>query len=78
MHERWAREIPDGGFVLLDGAPWLVLGDALMRWTPGGYVEPRRRPRGGVDVLTPPTSLDILAAGWNGTLPLFHPSAGRS
>jgi hypothetical protein len=49
-----------------------------MRWTPGGYVEPRRRPRGGVDVLTPPTSLDILAAGWNGTLPLFHPSAGRS
>ena len=78
LHERHARQIPDGAFVLLDGAPWLVLGDALLRWTPGGYAEPRRRPSGRVGVVTPPTSLDILAAGWNGTLPLFHPSAGRS
>lgn len=74
VHERQAQSTPDGGFVLLDGAPWLVLGDAFLRWTPGGYVERRRRPRGCVDVVTPPTSLHVLASGWSGSVPLLHPS----
>ena len=77
MHERRAQELPDGVFVLLDGVPYLVLGDALLRWAPGGYAERRRRPRGPVDVITPPTSQGVLASGWAGSMPLLHPSAGK-
>jgi len=78
VHERQAQQLPDGAFVLLDGAPWLVLGRALLRWTPRGYEEPRRRPRGRLAVVTPPTSLHALSSGWSGSVPSFHPSAGRS
>jgi hypothetical protein len=75
LHERQAQELPDGAFVLLDGAPYLVLGNAALQGTPGGYVERRRRPRGRIDVLTPPTSLSVLGSGWMGHVPLLHPSS---
>jgi hypothetical protein len=75
LHRRKAEELPDGAFVLLEGVPHLVLGKAVFRWTPGGYAQRRRRRRGRVDVLTPPTSLHVLASGWTGSLPLLHPSA---
>jgi len=75
LHESRAAELPDGAFVLLDGAAYLVLGDALLAWTPGGYSERRPRPRGRVDVITPPTSVRVLASGWVGSLPLLHPSS---
>ena len=40
---RGGADLPDGAFVLRDdGAPWLVRGDALLRWTPAGYAERRR------------------------------------
>jgi len=74
LHETQSDELPDGAFVLLDGAAYLVLGDALLRWTPGGYAERRPRPRGHVDAITPPTSLRVLGSGWAGSLPLIHPS----
>ena len=73
LHERRLEELPDGAFVLLEGAPYLVLAAVLRRWTPGGYAERRRRPRGAIDVVTPPTSLAALASGWLGDLPLVHP-----
>ena len=69
-----AQGLPDGAFVLVDGAPYLVLGGSLLRWTAGGYAERRRRPRGSVDVVTPPTSLQVLASGWSGSLPLVRVS----
>jgi hypothetical protein len=75
LHESRAEELPDGAFVLLGGAALLVLGDVLLRWTPGGYAERRRRPRGNVEVVTPPTSLCALGSGWTGSLPLLHPSS---
>jgi hypothetical protein len=75
LHERHMEELPDGAFVLHGGVPHLVLGGALLRWTPGGYAERRRRPRGRVDVVTPPTSLDMLASGWTGSVSLLHPSS---
>lgn len=78
LHQLAAQELPDGSFVLLDGTPWLVLGTGLLRWTPGGYAERRRRPRGRVEVVTPPTSLRALAAGWRGSVPLLHPTSRRS
>jgi len=75
LHERRLEELPDGAFVLFDGAPHLVVGNALLRWTPGGYADRHRRPRGHVAVVTPPTSLRVLASGWNGSVPLLHPSS---
>ena len=36
-HEAPVAALPDGAFVLRDGAPWLVRGAALLRWTPAGY-----------------------------------------
>ncbi|MFL5960835.1 MAG: hypothetical protein ACJ75G_11280 [Gaiellaceae bacterium] len=74
LHERRLQDLPDGAFVLLEGAAYLVLGTALLRWTPGGYADRRRRPRGRAEVVTPPTSLRVLASGWTGSVPLLHPS----
>jgi hypothetical protein len=68
-----ADDLPDGAFVVHDGEPHLVLGDALLRWTPAGYTERRRRARAGL--LTPPTLVDVLRAGWDGAVPLLHGSA---
>jgi hypothetical protein len=76
FHEAPAAELPDGAFVLREGEPWLVRGEALLRWTPGGYTE--RSPRaasGRARVITPPSLLSVLGAGWDGAVPLLHPSA---
>ncbi|HEU5216512.1 MAG TPA: hypothetical protein VFU30_13340 [Gaiellaceae bacterium] len=78
LHDRDAAELPDGAFVVLDGVPWLVLGSELLCWTPGGYTDRRRRPSGPVAVVTPPTSLRVLSAGWSGSVPLVHPSAPQT
>jgi hypothetical protein len=76
LHAGDLEELPDGAFVVLDGEPWLVLGSRLLRWMPGGYSEQQERVRGRVDVVTPPTSLQVLSAGWSGSVPLIHPSGG--
>ncbi len=69
-------ELPDGVFVLQDDAPWMVVGTTLLRWTPGGYAERRPRPVGEAAlVLTPPSLVTVLRAGWEPVVPLFHPSA---
>src|SRR3954453_4420795 len=39
LHEADLADLPDGAFVLRDGAPWLVLGAGLRRWTPAGYTD---------------------------------------
>ncbi len=75
LHDAAFDELPDGAFVLLDGAPHLVLGADLLRWTPAGYTE-RSRPAGGRAVLvTPPSLVAVLRAGWEPEVPLLHPSA---
>jgi hypothetical protein len=58
--------LPDGTFVRLDsGDPALVLGDVLVSWTTTGYGERSRRPhRGEADVVTPPSSVAVLRAGY--------------
>jgi hypothetical protein len=74
FHAARSEHLPDGAFVLEDDAPFLVLGDALLRWTPAGYTERRARRRGRTTLITPPTSVRVLASGWNGSEPLLHPS----
>jgi hypothetical protein len=68
--------LPDGAFVLDQGAPWLVLGDGLRRWTPSGYDLRRPRPRStAVELITPPSLVEVLRTGWEPVVPLLHPSA---
>jgi hypothetical protein len=75
-HAASLDELPDGAFVLEDGAPRLVLGSDLLRWTPAGYTERTSRPGGTETVLvTPPSLVAVLRAGWEPLVPLFHPSA---
>jgi hypothetical protein len=77
-HHRAALDaLPDGSFVLRHGAPWVVLGGELLRWTPAGYDRRLPRPdRGRAVLITPPSLVEVLRAGWEGAVPLLHPSAG--
>ena len=74
-HDAPLDELPDGAFVLDEGAPWLVLESELLRWTASGYAERRARP-GGIEarVLTPPSLLAVLRARPSSAVPLLHPS----
>jgi hypothetical protein len=74
-HDAAFGDLPDGAFVLRDDEPWLVLGDRLLRWTPAGYADRRARPVGRAKVITPRSVVDVLRAGWQGAVPLLHPSA---
>jgi hypothetical protein len=75
-HEAPLDDVPDGAFVVQDGQPFLVLGPRLRRWTPGGYAERRPRPAGTrAEVVTPPSLVEVLRAGWEPLVPLLHPSA---
>jgi hypothetical protein len=64
-HRRPWRSLPDGAFAVVDGAAVRVDSDVLVPWTPTGYGAPRFRPsRGDAAVLTPPTTLEVIAAGY--------------
>lgn len=76
LHDAAAAALPDGAFLLQGGEPFLVLGRSLRRWTPAGYRETVRRPRETVTVITPPSLVGVLAAGWSPSVPLLHDSAG--
>jgi hypothetical protein len=75
-HEARFDELPDGAFVFHDGEPRLVLGGALLRWTPSGYREPEPPPSlARAVLLTPPSSVEILRSDWQPAVPLLHPTA---
>jgi hypothetical protein len=76
LHRTELDGLPDGAFVVEGGAPWLVLGSELLRWTPAGYSERRPRPAGiEADLVTPPSLVAVLRSGWRGSVPLLHRSA---
>jgi hypothetical protein len=76
LHSLPAQDLPDLVFVSRDDAPWLVLGERLLLWTPGGYTTSVPRPTDErMDVVTPPSLTALLARGWGGLVPLVHPSA---
>jgi hypothetical protein len=63
-HRMALADMPDGAMVARDGAAWLVRGDALLPWSFGGYGGTVKRPGGMADVLTPPSIVDSLRAGY--------------
>ena len=69
-HEARLDTLPDGAFVLRDGAPWIVVGSTLGRWTPAGYADRMPRESEPATVITPPSLVEILRSGWEGCLPL--------
>jgi hypothetical protein len=68
---RAVASLPDGAFVLVGDEPWLVLRGELHRWTPAGYAD-RRPAAGRALLLTPPTSVGVLATDWRGSVPFLH------
>jgi hypothetical protein len=60
----WA-DLPDGTFVRINGGTAVVIGDQLTEWTRDGYGARRARPREGVaEVITPPSTVAVLHAGY--------------
>lgn len=64
-HEMPWGELPDGTFALLGGSPVVVIGEELIEWSSEGYGAHRPRPEHGVaDVITPPSTVAVLRAGY--------------
>jgi len=75
LHRRSIDGLPDGAMIAFDGGAFAVRDKHLLRWTPYGYRDAMPRPRRvDVDVLTPPSIIAVLSAGF---LPLWHPSSKR-
>ncbi len=65
--------LPDGAVIARAGRAFALRGQRLLPWTPSGYGSAQLRPRGGiVEVLTPPSIVAVLAAGYAAQ---WHPSA---
>lgn len=66
------EELPDGAFVASGASAYLLVNGQALLWAPSGYR--RVAATGPVDgVLTPPSTLAALAAGYR---PVLHPSVG--
>jgi hypothetical protein len=63
-HEMRAQELPEGAFIAIDGDAFALRGDTMLRWSPSGYAEAGARPSGPVTVLTPPSIVAVLSAGY--------------
>jgi hypothetical protein len=69
-----AGELPGGVMIRHDGTCGLLAGERFLPWTFGGYLAPvALRPGTRVELLTPPSIVAAIAAGYR---PLLHPSAG--
>jgi hypothetical protein len=64
LHPASWPDLPDGAFVLRD-CPAVVVGSHLAEWTVAGYGARDRRPRQGTaTVITPPSTVAALRAGY--------------
>ncbi len=72
-HAATLDELPDHTFIRLEAECLRVAGRHLQTWTSDGYGPVRNRPRGTkVEVLTPPSIVAVLGAGY---VPVLHKSA---
>ena len=71
-YEALLNSLPNGCFVQIDGAAWLVWDDGLHLWTPERYTQKERRPGSlTVTVLTPQPIVQCFRRGY---VPKTHPS----
>ena len=71
-HQAAMADLPDGSFILHEGAAHLVRAGTILPFGASGYGSARPRPRGPVTVLTPEPTLRALQ---NGYRPVLHHSA---
>ncbi|MEM9168144.1 MAG: hypothetical protein AAGC56_00695 [Pseudomonadota bacterium] len=57
-------DLPDGAMVARDAAAFLCERGRLRRWRSSGYDAPETPPSFAVEVLTPPSVVAVLRAGW--------------
>ncbi|HEX2499523.1 MAG: hypothetical protein ACRDWG_06980 [Actinomycetes bacterium] len=70
-----AGELPDRVMIKHAGAPGLLLGRRFLPWSFAGYADSvALRPASTVELLTPPSTVATIAAGYR---PVLHPSADR-
>jgi hypothetical protein len=78
-HRAALDEVPDGAFVLLGDRPHLVLGGALLEWSPDGYTAWRARPAGArTTLITPPSLVALLRTERAPLVPFVHASAAAA
>jgi hypothetical protein len=64
-------ELPDGAMVQARGESFLIAQGRALAWSPAGYREAQNAIQDGM-LLTPPSTLRALSAGYR---PVLHPSA---
>jgi hypothetical protein len=64
------EELPDGAMVQAGSESYLIVQGRALLWSPGGYSA--RNAIGDAMLLTPPSTLHALGAGYQ---PMLHPSA---
>jgi hypothetical protein len=64
LHVEDGASLPDGTFIAIDGRPHLILGKSAVEWTTDGYRVHRPRPSGPLTVITPPSTVAVLRAGY--------------
>jgi hypothetical protein len=73
LHRRKINSLPDGVMIRIGDDAFAIRSKRLLRWTPAGYKPGPVRPRDiTVDVLTPPSIIAVLAAGYQ---PVWHRSS---
>jgi hypothetical protein len=73
-HQAVAGSLPDGVMIRHDRGPALLAGGRVLPWSFAGYQTPVPVDRRAmVEVLTPPSSVAAIAAGYR---PALHPTAG--
>ena len=71
------RSLPDGAMIAFGDRAFAIRGGAALPWTFSGYDEQPpacRPPPPGARLITPPTTVAVLRAGYR---PVWHPSAGH-
>jgi hypothetical protein len=64
--------LPEGAFVVVDGRPLLVRGGATHPWSHAGYGPAATAPP-SAQLVTPPTLVRVLEAGWAPVVPFLGP-----
>jgi hypothetical protein len=80
LHDAAFDDLPGGAFVLHEGTAKLVLDRALLPWSVSGYGPREPLPRGRATLITPPSLVEVLRAGWDSSgteraVPFLHPTA---